>query len=44
MKSKKKTPKPKSKRPKMPKFFPIDDEMKELSVMLEKEVSEWPGL
>jgi hypothetical protein len=44
MKSKKKTPKTKSKRPKMPKFFPIDDEMKELSAMLEKEVSDWPGV
>jgi hypothetical protein len=27
----------------MPKWFPIDDEMKELSAMLEKEVSDWPG-
>jgi hypothetical protein len=44
MKPKKKTPKTKSKRPKMPKFFPIDDEMKELSAMLEKEVSDWPGI
>jgi hypothetical protein len=44
MKSKKKTPKPKPKRPKMPKFFPIDDEMKELSSMLEREVSDWPGI
>ncbi len=42
MKRKKKTAKSKSKRPKMPKFFPIDDEMKELSAMLEKEVSDWP--
>jgi len=33
-----------SKRPKMPKFYPIDDEMKELSAMLEKEVSDWPGI
>jgi hypothetical protein len=44
MKPKKKASKPKSKRPKMPKFFPIDDEMKELSAMLEKEVSDWPGI
>ncbi len=44
MKSKKKTAIPKSNRPKMPKFFPIDDEMKELSAMLEKEVSDWPGV
>ncbi len=44
MKSKKKAAKLKSKRPKMPKFFSIDDEMKELSAMLEKEVSDWPGI
>ncbi len=44
MKAKKKSTKPKSNRPKMPKFFPIDDEMKELSAMLEKEVSDWPGV
>jgi hypothetical protein len=44
MKPKKKTAKSKSKRPKMPKFFPIDDEMKELSAMLEKEISDWPGV
>ena len=44
MKPKKKTAKPKSKRSKMPKWFPIDDEMKELSAMLEKEVSDWPGV
>jgi hypothetical protein len=44
MKPKKKAAKSKSKRPKMPKFFPIDDEMKELSAMLEKEVSDWPGV
>jgi hypothetical protein len=44
MKPKKKAAKPKSKRPQMPKFFPIDDEMKELSAMLEKEVSDWPGI
>ena len=28
----------------MPKWFPVDDEMKELSAMLEKEVSDWPGV
>src|SRR5204863_5053203 len=42
MKPKKKTAKSKSKRPKMPKFFPIDDEMKELSALLENEISDWP--
>jgi len=42
MKSKKKAAKPKSKRPRMPKWFPLDDEMKELSAMLEGEVSDWP--
>ena len=40
----KKTSKAKSKPRKMPKFFPIDDEMKELSAMLEKEVSGWAGV
>src|SRR5712691_5795393 len=44
MKPKKKAPQAKSGRPKMPKWFPIDDEMKELSAMLEKEVSDWPGV
>ena len=44
MKPKKKTAKAKFQRLKMPKFFPIDDEMKELSAMLEKEVSDWPGI
>jgi len=44
MKPKKKTAKIKSKRSKMPKWFPIDDEMKELSAMLEEEVSDWPGV
>jgi len=44
MKPKKKVAKPKSKRPKRPKLFPIDDEMKELSAMLETEVSDWPGI
>ena len=44
MKPKKKSAKTKSKRPKMPKFFPIDDEMKELSAMLENEISDWPGV
>ena len=28
----------------MPKWFPVDDEMRELSAMLEKEVSDWPGV
>ena len=40
----KKTAKAKSKSSKMPKFFPIDDEMKELSAMLEKEISTWSGV
>ena len=44
MKPKKKVAKVKSKRSKMPKWFPIDDEMKQLSAMLEKEVSDWPGV
>ncbi len=44
MKPKKRAAKTKSKRPKMPKWFPIDDEMKELSAMLEKEISDWPGV
>jgi hypothetical protein len=44
MKPKKKVAKVKSKRSKMPKFFAIDDEMKELSAMLETEVSDWPGI
>ncbi|HUC55448.1 MAG TPA: hypothetical protein VMR90_15460 [Candidatus Cybelea sp.] len=44
MKAKTKAAKAKSKRPKMPKFFVIDDEMKELSAMLEQEVSDWPGI
>jgi hypothetical protein len=44
MKPKKRAAKTKSNRPKMPKFFPIDDEMKELSAMLEGEVSGWPGI
>ena len=44
MKPKKKAAKTKSKRSKMPKWFPVDDEMKELSAMLEKEVSDWPGV
>jgi hypothetical protein len=44
MKPKKRVAKVKSKRPKMPKFYPIDDEMKELSARLETEVSDWPGI
>jgi hypothetical protein len=44
MKPKKKAAKTKSKRSKMPKWFPIDDEMRELSAMLEKEVSDWSGV
>lgn len=44
MKAKKKTAKKKSKRAKMPKLFRIDEEMKELSAMLEKEIEEWPGV
>jgi hypothetical protein len=44
MKPKKKAPKAKSKRSKMPTLFLIDDEMKQLSAMLEKEVSDWPGV
>jgi hypothetical protein len=44
MKPKKKASKPKSNRRKMPNWFPLDDEMKELSAMLEGEVSGWPGV
>jgi hypothetical protein len=44
MKSKKKGAQPKSNRRKMPNWFPLDDEMKELSAMLEGEVSGWPGV
>jgi hypothetical protein len=44
MKARKKAPKAKSRRPKMPKWFPVDDEMRALSAMLEKEVSDWPGV
>jgi hypothetical protein len=42
MKSKKKAARPKTKRPWMPKWFPLDEDMKELSAMLEGEVSGWP--
>ena len=44
MKSKKKAAKPKSSRSRMPSWFPLDEEMKELSAMLEGEVSGWPGV
>ena len=44
MKPRKIAAKAKSKRSKVPKWFPVDDEMKELSAMLEKEVSDWPGV
>ena len=44
MKPKKKSAKTKSKRKKMPKLFRIDEEMKELSAMLEKEIADWPGV
>src|SRR5713101_3922185 len=44
MKPKKKAAKAKSRRSKMPKLFPVDGEMKELSAMLEKEISDWPGV
>ena len=44
MKPKKKVAKVKPKRPKMPKFYPIDEPRKELSAMLEKEISDWPGV
>ena len=44
MKSEKKAAKPKTSRSRMPKWFPLDDEMKELSAMLEGEVSGWPGI
>jgi hypothetical protein len=44
MKTKKRAAKPKSRRSKTPKLFPIDDEMKEFAAMLEKEISDWPGV
>ncbi len=44
MKSKKKAAKTKSSRSRMPKWFPLDEEMKELSAMLEGEVSGWSGV
>jgi len=44
MKPKKKAHEAKSSRKRMSKWFPIDDEMRELSAMLEKEVSDWPGV
>jgi hypothetical protein len=44
MRPKKRSAKTKSKRSKMPKLFLVDDEMKELSAMLEKEISDWPGV
>ena len=44
MKSKKNTAKLKSSRSRMPKWFLLDEEMKELSAMLEGEVSGWPGV
>jgi hypothetical protein len=44
MKSKKKPAKKKPAARKMPKFYAIDEEMKELSAMMEKEVSDWPGV
>jgi hypothetical protein len=44
MKPRKKAAKTKSKRSKMSKLFLVDDEMKELSAMLEKEISDWPGV
>jgi hypothetical protein len=44
MESKKKAAKPKSSRARMPKWFPLDEEMKELSALLEGEVSGWPGV
>ena len=44
MKPKKKFAKKKTKSTKMPKLFRIDEEMKELSAMLEKEIADWPGV
>jgi hypothetical protein len=44
MESKKKAAKPKSRPSRMPKWFPLDEEMKELSALLEGEVSGWPGV
>lgn len=44
MKARKTASKAKSRGPKRPKWFPVDDEMRALSGMLEKEVSDWPGV
>jgi hypothetical protein len=44
MKTKKRVTKPQAKGSKMPTFFPIDDEMKEFSAMLETELCTWPGV
>jgi hypothetical protein len=44
MKAKKKAPQAKSRRPNMPKWFPVDEEMRALSAMLEKEVMDWPDV
>jgi hypothetical protein len=44
MKAKKKAPQAKSRRPKTPKWFPVDDEMRAFSAMLEKEVMDWPDV
>lgn len=44
MKSPKKAPEAKSIRPKKPKWFPVDDEMRALSGLLEKEVLDWPDV
>jgi hypothetical protein len=44
MKLQKNSANTKSKRPKMPKLFPVDHEMQEFSAMLGKEISDWPGV
>ena len=44
MKSKKKLAKKKASPRKMPKFYPIDQEMKELSGRMETEGLDWPGV
>jgi TfoX/Sxy family transcriptional regulator of competence genes len=44
MKAKKKVRTAKSGRPKMPKWFPVDEEMRAFSAMLEKEVMDWPDV
>lgn len=42
--TKTRTSKPGNGRPSMPKFFPVDEEMKHRASLLEGEVTHWPGV